>query len=481
VLAQRSVQLDDGWKRVARIAPAGDGDTSATRFVWREAGADTFNRLLQSGDIAGPHWRIAFRHVQGPVEERAESWEVALSGDGKVVAVFHNLPEGRAGKKLAREEALALVQQFIAGNPALAGRPWELAVADQHERTARRDWVFRFDDKNALNVQGGFSRVSLNVRGDEVDAWRHVYVPDEWQRTQEAEQARKKPGKIISGLSIAGVLLIGVLVVLRRVGDGYRPMGLGLTGVALVFISSTTAYLLRFNERTLGFDPAQDWGSQVMTTIAMRTTFTLLLALLAAAMFMQYRGLVRVGAQRAVAQLLTGAALAMALQGAVSALYAALPVTDPALYDAGNSASVQPWLSTLAAGLMNAVLAVALVAVCAGVLAFCKTKVRTICVVAVLGIALLGTLLSADTLLAGIGQTVSLVLVAGLVVQLLKRSLGGIAVSFASVMSLDLPAKLLAVPVADAPLQAVLLVLTTTLATLACLRVFQGSAAGVAE
>jgi hypothetical protein len=341
--------------------------------------------------------------------------------------------------------------------------------------------VFRFDDKKALNVQGGFSRVSLNVRGDEVDAWRHVYVPDEWQRTQEAEQARKKPGKIIAGLSIAGVLLIGVLVVLRRVGDGHRPMVLGLAGAASVFISSTTAYLLRFSERTLGFDPAQDWGSQVMTTIAMRTTFTLLLALLAAAMFMQYRGLVRVGAQKLATQFLTGAGLALAVHGVVSALYAALPVSDPALYDAGNRASMLPSVSTLAAGLMNAVLSVGLVAVCAGLLVFCKTKLRLYSVVAVLGVALLGTLFTADTVLSGIGQTVTLVLVAALAVWLLRRSQAGIAVAFVSVASLDLPAKLLAVPVADAPLQAALLVLSTVLATLACLRLFQGNAAKAAE
>ncbi|MEI8326631.1 MAG: CPBP family intramembrane glutamic endopeptidase, partial [Betaproteobacteria bacterium] len=177
LLAERGVRFDADWKRLAVVRGAAGGDTKALRFVWREAGPQVFERLLGSS-ILPQHWQVLFKHPSGPVEERAEVWEVALTGQGEVLAVEHHLPEGRPGAKLEREQAQALVRSYMEGQRALANRPWTLVSAEQKERPARRDWTFYWDDKQALDVKGGTSRVAVTLRGDELSAWQYVFVPD---------------------------------------------------------------------------------------------------------------------------------------------------------------------------------------------------------------------------------------------------------------------------------------------------------------
>lgn len=192
LLAERGVQLDAGWKRLAIVRPAAASDNKAVRFVWREAGPQVFAKLLGS-TLLPQHWQVQFKHASGPVEERSEVWEVALTGQGEELAVEHHLPEGRAGAKLDRAQAQALVTAYMANHKALAKRPWELASVQEHERPARRDWTFCWDDKQALNVKGGTSRVAVTVRGDELAAWQYVFVPEAWEREQQqAESARHR-------------------------------------------------------------------------------------------------------------------------------------------------------------------------------------------------------------------------------------------------------------------------------------------------
>ncbi|OYU43926.1 MAG: hypothetical protein CFE44_15700, partial [Burkholderiales bacterium PBB4] len=209
VLSLQGVQLDATWKRLAIVRAVWEWDGQAVRFVWREAGPQKFYQLLDEGKIAPQHWRVMFRNTAGPVVERSESWEVALDGQGGVLAVFHQLPEGRPGPRLNREQAQALVKDYMAGQRALANRAWQEAAVQEIERPARRDWVFSYDDKSSLDVKGGTVRVTLNVRGDALDAWQYIFFPEAWQREQQQKESEKTAltiGKRVAGVGLAVLL-----------------------------------------------------------------------------------------------------------------------------------------------------------------------------------------------------------------------------------------------------------------------------------
>jgi hypothetical protein len=82
------------------------------KFVWREAGAEAYRRLLGT-ILAPPVWEVRYATFDGDVVERAEEWRVTIADDRSVRALAHTLPEQRAGAKLARDAAQALAERAL--------------------------------------------------------------------------------------------------------------------------------------------------------------------------------------------------------------------------------------------------------------------------------------------------------------------------------------------------------------------------------
>src|SRR5690606_4916326 len=109
VLVERDIVLEGDWQRSAL---ARDGEWWPRMFVWPSSGAVETQRLLGSY-LDVPLWKVSWRRVDGPVEERAEAWEAWLYPDGQLKELVHRLPEGRPGASLSREEALAIARAWV--------------------------------------------------------------------------------------------------------------------------------------------------------------------------------------------------------------------------------------------------------------------------------------------------------------------------------------------------------------------------------
>jgi len=76
-----------------------------SQFVWRTADRPTYRRLLGSY-VNPPHWSVRVASFSGDVVERAEEWQVEVAGDGSILRVRHQLPQGRPGAALEEPQAL---------------------------------------------------------------------------------------------------------------------------------------------------------------------------------------------------------------------------------------------------------------------------------------------------------------------------------------------------------------------------------------
>ncbi len=456
VLAQRGVRLDADWKRLAVVFPVADGDNKAVRFVWREAGPQAFSRLLDGGQISPLQWRVMFRHTSGPVEERSEDWEVVLTGHGEPLAVFHHIPEGRPGARLQREQAQALVRAFMDGQKALAHRPWELASVQEFEHPARRDWIFRWDDKKALNVKGGSARVSINVRGDEIDAWQHVFVPDAWLRQQQEAESAKTPFKIAAGLAGAALLLLILGAALRQVVQGTLRWRQGLTWATLFLVLGLAEYALTFDRRAMGFNLAQDWNTQLTTGVALAAAGYLLGAALLGLLVMHLHGKQRPDKAAVFGDLLRGLGLALALQGVESALKHFFPENNPGLPDVGAWDSVQPLLTTALRGAGGICVAFVAVALTLGAVHFCRTRGRTVLLGSLVAVLTASGVFAAETLSAGVAFAVPMLLDVLMLWALVRRGEIGVALAMMALSAIATLPQLLAAPIANAATHAAL-------------------------
>lgn len=429
VLAARGVRLDADWKRLAIVLPIAEGDSKAVRFVWREAGPQTFTRLLEGGQISPQQWRVTFKHVAGPVEERSEDWEVALTSQGDVLAVFHHLPEGRVGAKLDREQALALVRAFMDGQPALAHRPWELASVQEIERPARRDWIFRWDDKQVLDVKGGSARVSINVRGDEIDAWQHVFVPEAWEREQLQKESEKAPFKI--GMGVAGFALALLILgtALRQVVRGTLRWTMGLVWSMLLFVSLMAQFVLTFDHKAMAFKVAQPWDAQWTTGVAFAATGYLALAAVMGMLAMRLYRADRPSNSAVVSDLLRGLGLALLLKGIAVALEHFLPLTSPLLPGIGVWDSFQPLLSTVSSAVVRTCVAVAAVALAMDAVRFCSTRRACLLLWILCAAIALCSALAAENMAEAATRGLPMVLAALALWALVRRGEAGVAIA----------------------------------------------------
>ena len=461
VLAERGVRLDTDWKRLAVVFPVADVESKAVRFVWREAGPEVFTRLLAGGQISPQHWRVMFRHATGPVEDRSEDWEVALNGQGEVLAVFHQLPEGRPGARLQRAPAQALVRAFMDSQKALANRPWELASVQEFERPARRDWIFRWDDKQALNVKGGSARVSINVRGDEIDAWQHVFVPEAWMRDQQEAESAKTPFKIVAGIAGVALALLILGVALRQVVQGTLHWRQGLAWAALFLVTAMVEFALTFDRKAMMFKMAQDWNPQLTTGVALTAVGYLLGAALLGLVVMRLHSQERPDNATVFGDLLRGLGLALVLKGVATGLQHFFPENNPGLPGVGAWDSMQPLLTTALRGPMGICAALVVMALILSAVRFCETRRRTVLLGSLVAILAVSGVYAAETLSTGVAFALPMLLGVLTLWALVRRGEIGVAVAMVALSALANLPQLLATPINNAATHAALACVVT--------------------
>ncbi len=455
LLAARGVKLDAGWKRLAVVRPAATGDEKSLRFVWREAGPLVFARLLGSA-IQPPHWQVLFKHASGPVEERAEVWEVALSGQGTVMALEHQLPEARPGARLNREQAQALVSAFIDGDKALANRPWTLASVREDERPARRDWSFVWEDKQALNVRDGSARLAVTLRGDELAAWQYVFVPEAWEREQQQKAAAKTPFKIAAGVAAAALVLLILGTALRQVVQGTLHWRMGLTWAAFFLVSSMADYALSYDHKAMAFNPAQDWDTQVLTSVAMAVAGFLVSAALIGLLSMRLHRLQRPGNAEVGRDLLRGLGLALFVKGVAAGLQHMVPENSPSMADVGAWDSLQPLLGAVLRGPGNAAALLAGVALMLGAVHFARTRGRALLLGALALMLALASILAAEALPRGLVMLLIALVLALVLWALARRQEVGVLIAFFALAPLTTLPQMLSLPIVNAATHAAL-------------------------
>jgi hypothetical protein len=213
-LGEHGVHLDSRWKRYATVRLASE-DANAwawNRFVWREAGPETYRKLV--GDwLAPPMWEVRYARFSGvDVADRAEEWHVTIQGDGNLRQLAHQLPEQRAGAQLSRDEARPLARREIAARFGIDPATLREVEVKEEQKPARTDWQFIYADPRINVGKGGEARLLVNLGGDEVTgSGRYVFIPDTWYRAERERSGRLNLARIAVALTFAVAALAALI------------------------------------------------------------------------------------------------------------------------------------------------------------------------------------------------------------------------------------------------------------------------------
>jgi hypothetical protein len=356
-LARRGVALGSDWNRMAvpRAAIEDGVQRQWHAFVWREAGPQVY-RALVGNALAPPLWEVRFARFGGDVAERAEEWRVTVTGDGKVRAMVHRLPEARKGATLTRAEAQALAdravrEQFGVDVAALVPRG-----ADEVARPARKDWIFAYADPRVEVGKSGEARMQVAIAGDEVAAAsRSMYVPESWQRAESERDARRQVVRMIAFGTIALAVIAAIVFAMVAWARGRSNRRALVLMSAFVFAMMIVGSLNGWPTQEFALKTTEPVVSQVainsLTVAAGGVLFALLVGLLAgvAAHYAQLSAPVRLAGR--LPAWACGALAALATAGIAATLGATVPASMPLWPDQKHAAAWWPWVASAVAGL----------------------------------------------------------------------------------------------------------------------------------
>jgi hypothetical protein len=178
--------------------------TEEHAFVRLTAGDNMYAALL-GRYLWPPRWVIRDVTFEGDVVERAEEWDVVVYPDGSARRFRHTLPESRSAPSLDETAARQLARATAVHEFAIDDRALREVSAAPQKLPARTDWQFTFEDTGTPLPQGQ-ARLTIVIGGAEIaDAFRFVYVPEEWSRAQRSRVA------ILGAVRLIGVAVLALV------------------------------------------------------------------------------------------------------------------------------------------------------------------------------------------------------------------------------------------------------------------------------
>lgn len=162
------------------------------KFVWQTFGKQGYEKL-QGSYIRHPGYFIKFVKFSGPVENRAEVYEVFVQADRSVNSIRHAVPEFWPGSDLSEQEAHDNAYKIIQEIYGLQREDLQVVVSQSVKHDQRRDWTVIMKDIKNYPFDVGQARIIIQIAGDKLaDIARFVYPSEDWQRNEQSRMGNEK-------------------------------------------------------------------------------------------------------------------------------------------------------------------------------------------------------------------------------------------------------------------------------------------------
>ncbi len=373
ILREKNIVLDGEWRSSVITH---NGWSQPLEYVWRETGADKVHSLIGKY-LDKPFWVVSWRKFDGPVEERTEEWQAWLYPDGSLHELVHKLPEGRAGAKLSREQAIAKAQDWIRKLNWADPLSLEEKSVEEIQRPARSDWVLTYLDKPAYDHNKASAAIIIKLAGDEVVSYvRTIDIPEAWTRAESEEYSRQQPYRIIAQVALLALIGCAALCFFRKQTARRFSIRAAWPWIAVGVVAQVLVTLLWFDQVLGALQTTMGWWVQIAMML-----FGIGVAVVAQGVVLFFAAQAIHGQRprpdaNLAREFMLGAALALALTGFRCLLELVLPSTwAPGSYSADWATPI-PWLTTILNGFKGVFPFVILIILAMGLLRFSNKRWR---------------------------------------------------------------------------------------------------------
>ncbi len=271
------------WQALPFIASAA---TDQEKFVWQTQGKAKYYELLGSY-LTPPAWAIRYASFTGDLIARAEEFSVLVGPEGNIIRTNLALPESKPGASLLQGQARGIALHAIETDLGFTTERLKEISAIAHDRPARKDWVFTFQDTQVPLEHEGQARIAVTIAGDRVTNIRQfVFTPEQWVRDEQEKTTYFSIMGLILGFIKIFLICAAFFLLQRRL---FAPLHLRQAGYWALFLIPLTVVAL-FNGLpqliATSCNTAQPYSSQLFvllsTSLALATIGALFLSLGAA-------------------------------------------------------------------------------------------------------------------------------------------------------------------------------------------------------
>ncbi len=425
-LGKRGVILDGEWHRTTTTR----GDwLQAREFVWRESGREQV-QALTGNYLDAPYWVVTWRKFDGPVENRSEQWQAWLYPDGSLHELVHSLPEGAAGPKLTREQAVRKAMEWITNMGWGDLATLEEKSVEEIQRPARSDWKVTYIDKAAYNHNNGQAVITIKLAGDEVTSYvRSIDVPEAWTRAESEAESRRQPYNIISMVAFLSLLGCAAASFFRKHSGRKFSLKAAMPWVTLAVVTNIVVTLLWIDPGLTSLQTTMGWWMQVgmlLVGLAIGSSVLGVIAFLAAQALHGERPRPDASIKR---DFVSGGVLALALMGLHSLQELVLPSTSvPGIYSA-DFATLFPWLTAILNGFKGVFPALMLLILALGLVRFTSGRRRWAVIILLVLIWWIGSALAVREFAVTLAAQFIVLAQLWLAFELIRRQQMGIAIA----------------------------------------------------
>ena len=274
-----------GFKQAPRwkVLPTIDGEGGVRQaFVWRELGRQTYEQVI-GRDLVPPSWHIRIASFSGDVAERAEEFIADVRGDGTLMRVRRQLPQDRAGASLDEAGARAIAERALHDRLQVEASALREVSALSSKLKNRIDWTFTYKDPAQPVLAKGERRIAVVVSGDQAtDAYRFVFVPEDWERSYRGTRGLLQVFRIVRNLLIALIVVSAASLTIMAWTRGAFPVGFALRFFAIYAVLGWVAAFNNWPGVEAGLSTAQPYNLQVtITGIVIGLVYLVISALMA--------------------------------------------------------------------------------------------------------------------------------------------------------------------------------------------------------
>lgn len=153
-----------------------DRNLDANNYLQRNLDKNKFAELIEQDDWFTYGWTIMF-HKNLPRNAFQTTYDVTVSHKGKVVAFERDIPDTAYAPSLSREDATALIANFIAENTDIDLSQFELISTRENNLSKRSDFSFKWEKD--FPYAPGKLVVTASVQGDVPGGYSYEFVPPE--------------------------------------------------------------------------------------------------------------------------------------------------------------------------------------------------------------------------------------------------------------------------------------------------------------